>query len=572
MRLVQFAFFNNDRLAELEALAAEEFWGDGNGRPYATLNYYCEANFEIAYAQGRIYFDSAKQCAIWRVGSLISRDGRPLYAYFTKNTRDNSQEYRLSKFLASNWDGSLAVPHVGMLRDLPREQDYDEMEKYQPDFRIQADDWGYLLRGHQDRLRKVLPRVDQPRVLQLILSGAFEEVHRLSRFAEKIIPQYFIPKFREFAPPPYHPGSFQHLAPLYINEQPDSDKAPDLVAPLERDSKRDVYVVKTLLPPEWAYRTARCVAKDNTRLRPWIAAAHGNGQTTDGPRKRGAQPTNAGKIFPVSAPPYPQLKPPSVEPAPVAPATPEEAAAAVAPKPAPALPPAAIEPLPSHADLATSHHAPAPAAHPDAEPTTVLDNLGQRPASNRDDLDQALETLAAQQTAEKSPAEWLELGRAHYKAGRFKEAALACSQAVQGDAYYADAYCLKGDALRQLGDNARALDAYRGAFSVNPGLTHAYLGIGHTYQNMGNFTRAVIAYDEAIRQAPDEPFAYVFKSQALKNLDDDAEGIKALDCAIEKKPDYAFAWYLKGEALTRLGRLDEAHLAFQEASRLGYKQ
>ncbi len=572
MRLVQFAFFSNDRLAELEALAAEEFWGDGNGRPYATLNYYCEANFEIAYAQGCIYFDPAKQFAIWRVGTLISRDGLPLYAYFTKNTRDNRQEYRLNKFLVSNWDGSLAVPHIGVLRDLPREQNYDEMEKYQPDFRIQADDWGHLLREHQDRLRKALPRVEQPRVWQLILSGAFEEVHRLSRFAEKIIPQYFIPKFREFAPPPYHPGSFQYLAPLYINEQPDSDKAPDLVAPLERDGKRGVYVVKTLLPPEWAYRTARCVARDNTRLRPWIGAMHANGQAPDGHRNRVAQatPAAAGRKFPAPAVQQrgaaPQAKSPAAVPAPAATATSEAAAAT------PALPPAAVEQAATRADLAASHQAPAPAVHPDAEPTTVLDNQGQRPASNRDDLDQALETLAAQQAAEKSPAEWLELGRAHYKAGRFKEAALACSQAVQGDAYYADAYCLKGDALRQLGDNARALDAYRCAFNMNPGLTHAYLGTGHTYQNMGNFTRAVIAYDEAIRQAPDEPFAYVFKSQALKNLDDDAEGLKALDCAIEKKPDYAFAWYLKGEALTRLGRLDEAYLAFQEASKLGYKQ
>jgi tetratricopeptide (TPR) repeat protein len=255
----------------------------------------------------------------------------------------------------------------------------------------------------------------------------------------------------------------------------------------------------------------------------------------------------------------------------VATATPEEATVVITPALAPALSPAAIETLPTRANPATSHHAPAPAANPDAEPTTVLDNLGQRPASNMDDLDQALETLAAQQAGEKSPAEWLELGRAHYKAGRFKEATLVCSLAVQGDAYYADAYCLKGDALRQLGDNARALDAYRCAFNVNPGLTHAYVGTGHTYQSIGNFTRAVIAYDEAIRQAPDEPFAYVFKSQALKNLGDDAEGLKALECAIEKKPDYAFAWHLKGEALARLGRLAEAQPAFQEASKLGYK-
>jgi tetratricopeptide (TPR) repeat protein len=82
----------------------------------------------------------------------------------------------------------------------------------------------------------------------------------------------------------------------------------------------------------------------------------------------------------------------------------------------------------------------------------------------------------------------------------------------------------------------------------------------------------ILPSGESARSFPETAFAYVFKSQALKNLNDDAESLKALDCAIEKKADYAFAWHLKGEALPRLGRLDEARLAFQKASKLGYNR
>src|SRR5690242_18405447 len=185
MRLIQFAFYNNEKLADLEALAAEEVWGDGNSHPYATLHYYCEANFEIAYAQGHIYVDPAKRFAVWRVGSLISKDSKPIYAYFTKNTFEHRQEYRLNRFLTGSWDGPLAVSHGEALRDLPRMQEYP-IEKFQHDFRIEADDWDHLLKEHEARLRKVLPGVEQHRVWQLILSGAFEEVQRLSRFAENI--------------------------------------------------------------------------------------------------------------------------------------------------------------------------------------------------------------------------------------------------------------------------------------------------------------------------------------------------------------------------------------------------
>jgi Flp pilus assembly protein TadD len=57
---------------------------------------------------------------------------------------------------------------------------------------------------------------------------------------------------------------------------------------------------------------------------------------------------------------------------------------------------------------------------------------------------------------------------------------------------------------------------------------------------------------------------------ALGNHGKYEEAIGAFNRAIDINPKYVEAWYNKGVALEKLGRNDEANVAFAKAKELGY--
>jgi hypothetical protein len=243
-------------LDQLAKAAIREPWGTD----YSYLRTYCEANFELAYDQGLIYEDIEKRFAIWRVGHLVTSDGTPIYAYLVRNNLDGKQPYVLVTAL---WSHRLVVKYrseKGQIEErIPVQPPPNEprylIPAYQPEYRIEYA-WDHFLSEHFPRLRDALPGLSQ-RTLYVSVFGATELAHRLHR--QNAVPQY-------------HRGRYQYLLPLYITHDNMAGK-PDLVAALEEDSDRSVYVVRTLLEPEMAYANARCVATNISQFRSWVEDA-----------------------------------------------------------------------------------------------------------------------------------------------------------------------------------------------------------------------------------------------------------------------------------------------------------
>jgi tetratricopeptide (TPR) repeat protein len=251
-----------------------------------TLRYYCEANFQIAAAQNLIYEDQARIFAVWRIGHLNGRDGRPLYAYFVKNRFDNRQKYHLLFILKGEFDGSLKVPYKDstghqetiVLKTPPGVPSYADRSPYQFNHLIEVEKWGHILDDHEERLKESLlqPTSDR-RVLQLLIHGALYESHLRARFNLNIaIPQYYMPKksVKETGNlrPQYLEGSYQYLLPLYITHT-DFEGRPDSFAVLQEISNGGQgkhYLVKTVEPPWMAYSYARCITTDPARFRSWL--------------------------------------------------------------------------------------------------------------------------------------------------------------------------------------------------------------------------------------------------------------------------------------------------------------
>ncbi|MDR0816449.1 MAG: DUF3825 domain-containing protein [Desulfovibrio sp.] len=259
MKLMEFAFIPQEKdstgrferhswTKKLADMAITESWGQDNDY----LNKYCVINFEIAYEQNLILENDNDEFAVWRIGHLTTSDGLPIYALFEKNSMEGKQPYYLktfvrgSKIFFSKRDGTkISVDPT------PEEPNY-EIPKYDNKKIIQYN-WDHYLSDRETRIKEIL-KINNERITYVSIFGAAELSHRL---------------WRQCATPQYHNGRFQWLLPLYIT-QANYSARPDLVATLDEDG--DNYLLRTLLPPEWAYPQARAVAVNTAQFRSWASS------------------------------------------------------------------------------------------------------------------------------------------------------------------------------------------------------------------------------------------------------------------------------------------------------------
>ncbi len=254
MKLYDFAFMRSDWLKKLADLAVPENWGED----HRALQVYCETNFDIAYREDLLHKDEAGRFALWRVGTLTTSDGTPIYAYFPKNRLEGKQAFAFVTFLHQH---SLMVTYSPdrfssstqiAIQDPPKEPDYRSGD-YHPDYKIEYS-WGHMESDHSSRLEQHIPGLTgRPRFLCIF--GAIELAHRL---------------WGQLAVPQYHHGAYQWFLPLYITHD-DHSKPPDLVAALVANDEREVYRVATLLPPDWAYPLARAITVGRPSFNSWLA-------------------------------------------------------------------------------------------------------------------------------------------------------------------------------------------------------------------------------------------------------------------------------------------------------------
>ena len=143
---------------------------------------------------------------------------------------------------------------------------------------------------------------------------------------------------------------------------------------------------------------------------------------------------------------------------------------------------------------------------------------------------------------------WNKLGLAHMNTGRYEDAVSAFRMATNIDPLYTDAWNNMGDSLAILGRHQEALEAYDHALRVNQNDLYALLHKGISLQETGDSAGAMAIYEQIIVLA---------------------------DREMRKHPNYAEfdaeIWATKGEALFRLGRFEEAELAYDAALRINPK-
>ncbi len=259
MELKEFAWIRDPK-AMCETIAKkaiQEKWGTKEN-PYAYLERYLQINFELAYAQKLIYYDPDGRFAVWRIGTLVTDDGTPIFAYFTKNTVEGKQPWF---FVSILWGRKLTIRYrppskaeeeLIPIPNLPQAPSY-EPPSYHPEYMIEYN-WEHFLEERRSRLKEYLPEIENERLLYLAIFGAVELSHRL---------------WQRLAVPQYHRGRYQWLLPLFITHA-DHSRKPNFVAPLDEDPERGVYIVRTLLPPEWAYPNARAISTNVSQFQSWI--------------------------------------------------------------------------------------------------------------------------------------------------------------------------------------------------------------------------------------------------------------------------------------------------------------
>jgi tetratricopeptide (TPR) repeat protein len=159
--------------------------------------------------------------------------------------------------------------------------------------------------------------------------------------------------------------------------------------------------------------------------------------------------------------------------------------------------------------------------------------------------------------------------------GRKREAAQAYGDVLRVDAGNAQAAFDKGTIHLQLNELPAAIDAFDRAIRIEPRFAEPIVNKAHSLMKEGRYEESAHAFGEAIRLLETKanvgradqtlPFAYGGLGACLLNLGRDAEGLESLDRAIDNGLDDALTLRNRALALERLGRDEEARLAYRMA-------
>jgi hypothetical protein len=254
--LSEFAFVRPDIIKKVAEFAVKEKWGE-NEEDLSILQKYIDYNFEIAYEQNLIKFAEDKSYCLWRVGHLVTDRGEPITILFVKNRLENKQPY-LALFVFKGIEFDAKVGDSTVREKAPKAPRY-KFPSYHANYKLNFN-FDHYLSDHESRVAAALPNLTSYQ-RYLIVLGAIQTAHLIA--SQVAVPQWFRDKNASA-------GGYKWLLPLRITD-PDLSKKPDLVAALDPDNDSREYLVRTLLPPEWAYANARAVISSiDAKISHWV--------------------------------------------------------------------------------------------------------------------------------------------------------------------------------------------------------------------------------------------------------------------------------------------------------------
>jgi superkiller protein 3 len=102
----------------------------------------------------------------------------------------------------------------------------------------------------------------------------------------------------------------------------------------------------------------------------------------------------------------------------------------------------------------------------------------------------------------------LKIGNAYMVQGKFENAAIGYQRAAALNPNYAEAYNNLGEALGELKQYPRAIEAFNKAFVLDPTLLKAKYNQAVTYDRMGNFRYSEFVFRNLIKSNPDYSLGY----------------------------------------------------------------
>ena len=152
-----------------------------------------------------------------------------------------------------------------------------------------------------------------------------------------------------------------------------------------------------------------------------------------------------------------------------------------------------------------------------------------------------------------------------FQEGNYELAAGFIRSALAQNGDMPGAWCDLGNALKELGRFADALDCYERAIALQPDDADAHYNLGVTLQAMGRHEDAAASYARALERNPDDPQANNNLGVVQKELKQYAAALLSCERAIELFPDYQEAHNNRGNVLREMGDFAAAVMAFDRA-------
>ncbi len=163
-----------------------------------------------------------------------------------------------------------------------------------------------------------------------------------------------------------------------------------------------------------------------------------------------------------------------------------------------------------------------------------------------------------------SATELLSQARAHFRAGRFRESAMAYQQVTRMDPTNSGAFAGLGSALLRGRQTRPAVGAYRQAVQLQPGNPNYHAFLGEALAASGDHDGAVAEYQAALAIQPNNFIA----SQGLSRVGAHANRGQAQQNRTLSPAQQADRWRTQGRDHFRAGRFPQAASAYEQAVRL----
>jgi Tfp pilus assembly protein PilF len=161
--------------------------------------------------------------------------------------------------------------------------------------------------------------------------------------------------------------------------------------------------------------------------------------------------------------------------------------------------------------------------------------------------------------------EMLDAAFAHHQADRLDKAEALYRKALEEDPEQADVLHLLGVVAFQRGNSETAIELIELALPELADLPEPHLNLGNALRQVGRLADAVDSYRRAIALNPDYGMAHSNLAATLIDQDEFAAGLASAERAVELIPDFAGAHVSRGAALLGLERFAEAEAPLRQA-------